>query len=232
MGKGIFVTGTDTEIGKTWVSRALIGALRQSGFRVSAMKPIAAGCESTPHGLRNEDALALMNATGLDLDYDTVNPFAFEQPIAPHLAAEHTGQSIDLDRIERAYERLSSQSDWIVVEGVGGWRVPLNVTQDLPSLVQRLDLPVLLVVGMRLGCLNHALLTADAIAGSGCRLLGWIANEMEPDLSESTALIKTLKARVAAPFLGHLPHLIQGGQVEHTAAIDLRLMLDLYQEVV
>lgn len=203
--RGVFITGTDTGIGKTVVACALVSALSERGLSVQAMKPIASGCERTPQGLRNEDALALQALTGAD--YQLVNPIAFEPAIAPHLAAEECGRPIDLDAIATAYRRLAAGAGWMVVEGAGGWRVPLDATRTMADLARALALPAVLVVGMRLGCISHALLSAEAIAADGVPLLGWVANVIDDADPRVPAQIETLRRRLPAPLLGTIPRL-------------------------
>lgn len=211
MTRGVFVTGTDTEIGKTVVSRLLVEALVRRGERVAAMKPVAAGCEPTAEGLRNDDALALMAAANVDADYGLVNPYALAPPVSPHLAAAEAGVGIDLARVESCYETLAASSSCVVVEGVGGWLVPLSAEATVADLARRLDIPIVMVVGMRLGCLSHALLTARAIEADGGRLLGWVANCAEPDDFGLEACIDTLAARIGAPLLEVVPRLGEPG---------------------
>lgn len=202
---GFFVTGTDTEIGKTVVSTGLIELLKQRGYRVAGMKPIASGCEHTPIGLRNEDALALMASANVDLPYQSVNPYAFEPPIAPHIAAMET--DIRLSVIHEHFQSMQGIADCIVVEGVGGWQVPLNNTETVADLAQLIGLPVVLVVGMRLGCINHALLTRDSIQQSGCRLVGWVANCLTEPMLQLEQNISSLEHRLDCPLLGVVPSL-------------------------
>ncbi len=197
--KGLFVTGTDTGVGKTRVAVALIHALRAQGLRVAAMKPVSAG--SVPGGL-NEDVVALMQAANVVADVHDVNPYAFADPIAPHVAAERAGVRIELDVIAAAFSRLAALADVVVVEGAGGWRVPLNDHEDVGDLAQRLDLPVVLVVGLRLGCLNHALLTAESITHRHIQWAGWIGNHADPEMAATDENIATLTARLPAPCLG------------------------------
>lgn len=205
MGRILFVTGTDTGCGKTFVGTALIHALRARGERVLAMKPVASGCDMTSDGLRNADALALQAAASAQLPYDRVNPVAFAPPIAPHIAAGEAGVHISLDAIIRNARELAAQCDVLVVEGVGGWRVPLTDAEDVADLALRLRAGVVLVVGLRLGCINHALLTAAAIEADGARLAGWVGNRLEPDMQHLQANLATLEARLGAPCLGHVP---------------------------
>ncbi len=175
---GIFVTGTDTGIGKTVVSLGLMQALQDQGLTVAGMKPVSAGCEQTAAGLRNDDAVLLQQQSSITLEYAAVNPYAFEPAIAPHLAARAAGVEIDLDVILTAYRALAARVDCVVVEGVGGWRVPLNERASVADLAAALGLDVCLVVGLRLGCLNHALLSAASIEAAGCHLAGWVANRL------------------------------------------------------
>ncbi len=202
----VYITGTDTGIGKTFSSCALLHALRQLGLRAVGMKPVASGCERTPEGLRNEDAVALRAASDPVPTYDDVNPFALPAPLAPELAAADAGVTLALDPIQAAFARLRTQADTVVVEGVGGWLAPLDATLDQSHLVQALQLPVVLVVGLRLGCLNHARLSAQAIAASGARCIGWIANEVDPQMARIDDNVAMLRMRLPMPYWGRLPH--------------------------
>jgi len=199
------VTGTETGIGKTVVSLGLMQALPDRGLSVAGMKPVASGCETTAAGLRNDDAVSLQRQSSIALDYDAVNPYALEPAIAPHLAARAAGINIDIGVIHDAYQRLAAQVDCVVVEGVGGWRVPLNDREEVADLAARLGLDIWLVVGMRLGCLNHALLTAMAIEHSGCRLAGWVANQLPPRMDSAQENINTLKDKLSSPLMGVIP---------------------------
>lgn len=201
MTKTIFITGTDTEIGKTHVARGLIRAATAAGLRVAPFKLVAAGCEDAGRGPRNGDAEALIAASGRDWDYATVNPYPLREPIAPHLAAADEGLRIDPDRIAACHAALAAEADLVVVEGAGGWAVPLGEELDFPALVAERDWPVLLVVGMRLGCLNHARLSAAAIARSA-RLAGWIANVLPPPQPRLSDNLRTLTAWLNEPPLG------------------------------
>jgi len=203
MQRSWFVTGTDTGVGKTLVSAALLTALARSGRRVVGMKPVASGCDATPHGLRSADAEALRVAGNVAADYEAVNPYALAAPTAPHLAAAAAGVQIDLGSLRAQYARLAARADDVVVEGIGGWLVPINRTETMADVVRALDLPVILVVGMRLGCLNHALLTQRAIAASGCRLVAWVANALEGGMPEGYG--EALTDRLGAPCLGIIP---------------------------
>ncbi|HZP65512.1 MAG TPA: dethiobiotin synthase [Rudaea sp.] len=202
----VFMTGTDTGVGKTFVSACLVQALNERGWRAAGMKPVASGCEQTPAGLRNEDALALAAASAGNPDYALVNPYALREPVAPHLAASSDGIEIAIEPIRAAFDTLRTNVQVLIVEGVGGWAVPLSPTLMQADLVRALGLPVILVVGLRLGCINHALLSARTIAADGCRLVGWIANRIDPAMARVDENLKTLEERIPAPCLGELPH--------------------------
>lgn len=197
MARAIFVTGTDTGVGKTVVAVALLRALAASGKRAAGMKPVSAGIDAGASV--NADVAALMHAGNVDMSVADCNPFAFAPAIAPHLAAADAGVAIDLAVIAAAYERLAERSDVVVVEGAGGARVPLDAQHDMLDIALRLRLPVLLVVGMRLGCLNHALLSADAIRARGLRLSGWVANCIDPQMRAAAANVSDLAARLGLP---------------------------------
>ena len=207
MAKGVFITGTDTGCGKTEITLGLMRQLQQKGLIVLGMKPVASGSEQTPEGLRNADARRIQQQSSLALRYVQVNPFAYAPPIAPHLAALEADRPIRIAPILNEYDRLTELADLVVVEGVGGWRVPLGPRLSLPDLVRALDLPVILVVGLRLGCINHALLTEESIRHAGLELRGWVANQVDPDMSALEANIETLRSRLDAPCLGEVPYL-------------------------
>ncbi len=206
MHDSVFITGTDTGIGKTFVSVALLHALRGTGLRAVGMKPVASGCVATAEGLRNEDALALQSASSGSPDYADVNPLAYAAAVSPHLAAAAEGRRVELAPVQAAYARLAACADVVVVEGVGGWLAPLSDTLVAGDLARVLGLPVILVVGLRLGCLNHALLSARAIAADGCTLLGWIGNRIDPAMLEPERNLDTLRTRLPAPCLGVIAH--------------------------
>jgi dethiobiotin synthetase len=171
------------------------------------MKPIAAGCTDSADGLRNDDAERIRAQASRQRPYAEVNPYAFAPPIAPHIAAQQSGAAIELGRIQRAYQSLAANADWVLVEGAGGWRVPLGPDLTLADLPKTLELPVLLVVGLRLGCLNHALLSAESILASGLPLRGWVANQVDPDMAAADANLDTLRQRLPAPCIGVVPWL-------------------------
>jgi dethiobiotin synthetase len=206
--RGLFVTGTDTEVGKTWVSVALLRALAAAGLATAAMKPIASGAIRQQGRLVSEDAVALADAATVAAADDDVNPYRFEPPVAPHLAAEDRDVVIRLEPIRDRAARLAVAADVLLVEGVGGWKVPLGpALEDVAALARGLDLPVVLVVGVRLGCISHALLTAEAIARDGCRLAGWVANRIAPETLLADRVVAAMAARIPAPLLGDIPQL-------------------------
>lgn len=205
--RGLFVTGTDTDSGKTLITLGLMRALSARGERVLGMKPVAAGAQAGPDGLRNDDALQLLAAGSFEVDYDTLNPYCFEPPIAPHIAAAEVGVEVDRDHLLDCRDRLAARCDRLLVEGAGGWRVPLNAELDMAGLARAFAYPVVLVVGMRLGCLNHALLTVDSIDAAGLRLAGWVANRVDPEMRRYDRNLVSLKTRIPAPMLGEVPWL-------------------------
>ena len=205
MKQGFFVTGTDTGVGKTLVSAALIHSLCDKGLRVSGMKPVASGCVETGHGLRNEDADQLLSAANVVADYDLTCPYRFLPPVAPHIAAEEQGVVISSDHIVECYQRLESSCDAVVVEGVGGWQVPLDEWKNLSDLAIELGLPVVIVVGGRLGCINHALLTAESVMASGLSVAGWVFNQIDPDMQQVDAVKETLQARMPGILVADIP---------------------------
>ncbi|MFV1997161.1 MAG: dethiobiotin synthase [Acidiferrobacterales bacterium] len=207
MSHGWFVTGTDTGVGKTLVAAALINKLANKGEQVVGMKPVASGCHNTGVGLRNPDAEILVAAANVKADYRDVNPYAFEPAVSPHLAAHEAGIKIELENVFKHFELLKQQSEIVVVEGVGGWMAPLGHVITNEHLAKSLGLPVILVVGLRLGCINHALLTAQAIEAAGLKLGGWVANTIDPDMERPTENVTTLRQRIPAPMLGQVPHL-------------------------
>ena len=205
--RGYFITGTDTDVGKTIIALGMIEKLQQQGDKVGVMKPISAGCKITHDGLRNSDAMQLQQQSNVRLDYHTINPYAFAPAIAPHIAAADAGVRVDLETIYQHYQTIAAQSDCVIVEGAGGWQTPLNDFQTIADLAKRLQLPVILVVGMRLGCISHALLTVESICATGLPLAGWVANQIQPEMSRLEENIATLQQRIDAPLLGHVPYL-------------------------
>ncbi|HEY7888087.1 MAG TPA: dethiobiotin synthase [Steroidobacteraceae bacterium] len=208
--KGLFVTGTDTGVGKTLVCAALTRALVTRGLRVAVMKPVASGSDPTTAGLRNSDALTLMAAANVPAPYEVVNPYCFLPPISPHIAAREAGATIDLALVRSRFDSLAAASDCVMVEGAGGWLAPIGDTASMADLAAALSLPVLLVVGLRLGCLNHALLTRDSLATRGVAFAGWIANAIDPHFDRPEENLATLITRLGAPPLARVPFLDRG----------------------
>lgn len=222
--RGLFITGTDTDAGKTLIAVGLMAALQRRGRSVLGMKPVASGCHRTAQGLRSPDALALAHQAGVLLDepaagvaegaaplagvrYDDINPYAFEPPIAPHIAAGRAGVEIEVGPIRDACRSLARQADWVLVEGVGGWRVPLGPSLAVSDLPAALGLPVVLVIGLELGCLSHSLLAAEGIRARGDRLVGWVATQVQRDMLAAEDNLATLAALLQAPCLGTVPWL-------------------------
>jgi dethiobiotin synthetase len=212
MARGCYVTGTDTGVGKTLASACLLHLLRARGLHCAGMKPVASGCTRQGDGAwRNDDALALQAASSAPRpDYALVNPYALPEPTAPQLAAARAGAAVELPPILDAYRRLAAERDAVVVEGVGGWLAPLSHGLDQSALVRALQLPVVLVVGVRLGCLNHARLTERALAGDGIAVLGWIGSVVDPGFTDSEQYGALLDDALAMPRLGWLPHSTDG----------------------
>lgn len=202
------VTGTDTEIGKTLVASSLLRALARTGVRAAGMKPVSAGAIWRDGRWHNEDVDSLATQSNLALPAELVAPYLFRQPTAPHIAAASEGQPISLSHILDCYRQIAQLAEAVVVEGVGGFRVPLDDSMDTADMAQRLGLPVVLVVGLRLGAINHSLLTVEAIAARGLHLAGWVVNTVEPDLLNTDATVATLAARIDAPMLGRVPRFL------------------------
>jgi dethiobiotin synthetase len=202
----VFVTGTDTGVGKTVVAAALVRALAASGARVAVMKPVASGARRTPQGLRSADALALLEASNVPASYALVNPFCFEPEISPHIAANDARISVDTGTIRANFDVLSARADWVVVEGAGGWLAPVGPALRMAELAQALGTPVLLVVGLRLGCLNHAQLTKLAIDSSGCRFAGWIGCAVDASFARAAANLDFLEQRLHEAPLAVVPY--------------------------
>ena len=218
MSHAYFLTGTDTEIGKTFVTCALLLRAGQLGLTAAGIKPVAAGTDAAG---RNEDVERIRAASNVELPADVINPYRFAPAIAPHLAAAEAGVSIDFARIAAACAVARQQADLVIVEGVGGFRVPLGVDRDSADLAVALALPVILVVGLRLGCINHALLTAEAIAARGLTLAGWVANRIDPDMARTDDNVATLRERLGAPLLGSVPRIASGHPADAAPCLDL-----------
>jgi dethiobiotin synthetase len=216
-----FIAGTDTGVGKTLVSCALLHAMAARGKRVAGFKPVAAGCDEDG---QNDDAKRLRAAGNVQASYEQINPYCFHDAIAPHLAACMAGVAIEFPRILVAYQELAVRADTVIVEGVGGFCVPLNDKQDSADLARQLGLPVILVVGMRLGCLNHALLTVRAIADQQLECAGWVANVLDADMPALQENIAAFRERIGAPLLGVVPHLAQADARAAAAQLNMELL--------
>lgn len=210
MSKRWFVTGTDTEVGKTVASCALLQAAKAAGWRCAGYKPVASGCEVTPEGVRNSDALALQRTASVWLPYQQVNPLAFIEPTSPHIVSAEEQRPISARQLSDGLETVAQQADWVLTEGAGGWFTPLSESLTFADWVVQEQLPVILVVGVKLGCINHALLTAQAIQASGLQLAGWIANGVLPAGKRHQEYMATLTRTIPAPLLGEIPHLPGG----------------------
>ncbi|AHG21659.1 dethiobiotin synthetase [Chania multitudinisentens RB-25] len=216
-----FVTGTDTEVGKTVASSALLQAACAAGLRCAGYKPVASGSETTPNGLRNADALILQKNSSVALDYAEVNPYVFAEPTSPHIASLEEGHPIALAQLSAGLRHLEQRADWLLVEGAGGWFTPLSEQHTFADWVQQEQLPVILVVGLKLGCINHALLTAQAIRQAGLILAGWIANAIIEPGKRHQEYLATLRRMLPAPLLGEIPYLPQIGQQALGQYLDL-----------
>ena len=219
MTSGFFITGTDTDVGKTTVALGLITALQDKGLSVGVMKPVSAGCELTSDGLRNEDAVLLMQKASVDFPYEIVNPYAFEPAVAPHIAAAEAGVEIDIEVIRQCYLDIAEKVDIVIVEGAGGWLVPINENETMADVVKALALDVITIVGIRLGCLNHALLTSQCIKASGLSHRGWVANHLSVATDRAAENINALRVRISAPLLDEVPYGDNPLQLENSARI-------------
>lgn len=215
-----FVTGTDTEIGKTLVAAALMHGLASQGLSVAAMKPVAAGTELQQGRMINEDVEALLAQATISIPPEQVTPYLWNEPIAPHIAAQNVGVVMRSQVVVDAFRQIQAVAQAVVVEGAGGFCVPLSDTEDMADMAQKLGLPVVLVVGLRLGCISHAVLTAQAIRARGLTLCGWVANTLDPAMPYLKENIQTLKRRLDAPFLGCVPWLAQADPVIAASHLD------------
>lgn len=205
MTKSYFITGTDTGVGKTCATVALMYYFKQQGQTVLGMKPIAAGCEWLDGQLKNEDALLLQENASLQLPYQKINPYAYELPVSSHLAGKKN--PVRIDTVVQRFNDLSNKVDVVLVEGAGGWLAPINEQEDIADLVKALDIPVIIVVGIKLGCINHAKLTFQAINNIGVKCSGWLAVCIEPNMLKADENIETLKKQISAPLLGIFPYM-------------------------
>jgi dethiobiotin synthetase len=227
--KTFFIAGTDTDVGKTLIAAGLLIAARTNGLTTAALKPLAAGCEKTDVGLRNADALLLQSVITEPLTYEQVNPIALEAAIAPHIAAQQEKRILSADRIAGFCRGSLNQADFTLIEGAGGWRVPLNPQETLADVVKILRVPVILVVGVRLGCINHALLTLEAIRNDGLQVAGWIANCIDADMLVLEENIASLAARIPAPCIGVVPWLDEVVPDAVASAFDPQSLAQLFQ---
>ena len=213
--KGYFIAGTDTGIGKTTAAALLLNQLNAEGKRTIGLKPVASGCDATAQGLRNADALILQQHASVTLPYDTINPYAFAPPIAPHIAAQASGVTLSVNDLVQKCQKIqrAHPTSTLLIEGVGGWCVPLNDQETMADFASALGLPVILVVGMRLGCINHTLLTWASIKQAGVPTAGWIANQIDPNLLAYQENIQTLKSRLDAPLRQVIPYTAIGARI-------------------
>ncbi|MGF1761939.1 dethiobiotin synthase [Aliivibrio kagoshimensis] len=202
-----FVAGTDTDVGKTVASKAILHAMAHNGIATIGYKPVAAGCEETEQGLRNSDALHLQKAATVECCYDEINPYALLNPASPHIAAEHDHIKIDYRKLSLGLEKLKKKSEVVLIEGAGGWRVPISKDDCLSTWVKQEKLPVVLVVGIKLGCLSHAMLTAESIINDGLEIVGWVANRINPGTENYAEIIEMLTDKIPAPKLGEIPYM-------------------------
>jgi dethiobiotin synthetase len=214
--RGVFITGTDTGVGKTVVAVGLVRGFVAQGLRIAVMKPVASGSEHTADGLRNDDALRLIAASNVAVPYESVNPYCFEPAISPHIAAKDIGVTVDRLHIRHTLDALAARADYVVVEGAGGWLAPIGGRETMAELAITLELPVVLVVGLRLGCINHASLTKLAIDSRGPRFAGWIANGIDPTLARGAENLAALERALAQPALAIVPF-----RSDESAALEL-----------
>ncbi|ORU89441.1 MAG: dethiobiotin synthase [Cycloclasticus sp. symbiont of Poecilosclerida sp. M] len=226
MKKGFFITGTDTEVGKTYVAVELMRLLSQRNKRVIGFKPVAAGAAEIDGVLMNSDACQLLAHSTPKPPYALLNPYCFKPAIAPHIAADATGETIEIEKIQSNYEQLEAMADVMVVEGAGGWATPINNKAGLDDVAKQLNLPIILVVGLKLGCINHALLTEAAIIQKGCTVIAWIGNEVLPAFKEKEANVLALKSRLQSPCLGVVSFQPGKQKSEPSEQINTQLLLD------
>ncbi|MBE4588220.1 dethiobiotin synthase [Vibrio navarrensis] len=225
MSRAFFVAGTDTDVGKTVASKAILHALAAREVKTIGYKPVAAGSEKTAEGWRNSDALHLQAAATVDVAYEDVNPYALELPASPHIAAKHEQVTIDYALLSDKLAQHKQNADVVLVEGAGGWRVPISDEESLSTWVQQEQLPVILVVGIKLGCLSHALLTAEVIKSDGLNLIGWVANRVNPGTEHYADIIEMLETRLAVPKLGEIPYIPKAKRKDLGKYIDVTALL-------
>ncbi|MBD1571711.1 ATP-dependent dethiobiotin synthetase BioD [Vibrio sp. S17_S38] len=222
----VFIAGTDTDVGKTMVSQALLRAFSEQGLSTSGYKPVASGSEMTDQGMRNSDALHLQSASTIELEYDVVNPYTLTMPASPHFAARTEGVVIEFDTLSLTLTQHKSAADIVVVEGAGGWRVPISEHEYLSTWVQQEKLPVILVVGVKLGCLSHAILTVEAIESDGLEVVGWVANRINPGTEHYAEIIRMLELKIKAPKLGEIPYLLGSKRKDANKYLDVSSLLE------
>lgn len=226
MSKGYFVAGTDTGVGKTSITTGLMQAMLMKGVKVAGMKPIASGCDDHDGVIRSEDTEMIMAQASVDLDYDLVNPYRVIPPVSPNIGAKLDGLEISISHITQCYEQIAAKADVTLVEGVGGWMVPISDTETMEDVAKALNLPVILVVAIRLGCINHAILTANAIRASGLEIKAWVANMPDRNLVEIPQVINTLQDHINAPSLGIVPPFIGSSRPTAFSFLEPQLLLD------
>lgn len=219
-----FISGTDTGVGKTWLTTGLMAALKKKGLVVAGMKPVSSGGTVSGADILNADALLIQRHCTNPISYDAINPYAFRTAVAPHIAARRSGVELDMAKILNAFKSLQGQSEAVIVEGIGGWRVPLSDAIQTTDLVRQLQLPVIMVVGLRLGCINHAILTAESMLMDGVELLGWVANHLSADLSAVDETISSISHSITAPLLGQIPHLHVHDADEIASCLDVSIL--------
>ena len=224
MSKGFFITGTDTDIGKTFTALALMQALQDKGYQTCGFKPVSAGYKVTHEGLINDDAARLQQASSSLLPYSVINPYAFEAPIAPHIAAAESNIAIEIAHIQSCFNQIAGLSDFVIVEGAGGWLVPINKHQTMADVALSLGLPVILVVGIKLGCLNHTLLSVQSILLTQLPLAGWVANHIIPECDSTRHNVQYLQQVINAPLLANFAYQTNQVTNDHISKIDLQLL--------
>ncbi|NOH71853.1 ATP-dependent dethiobiotin synthetase BioD [Vibrio pectenicida] len=227
MTNAFFVAGTDTDVGKTVASTAILNALAQKEIRTIGYKPVAAGCEKTEHGYRNSDALYLQMASTLEVEYEDINPYPLELATSPHIAAQREKVNIEYTVLSSKLSQHKKRADIVLVEGAGGWRVPISDRECLSSWVQQEKLAVILVVGIKLGCLSHAMLTVDAIEADGLKIVGWVANRINPGTEHYADIISMLENKISAPKLGEIPYVPSIKQKNLAKYIDISAILNV-----
>lgn len=225
-----FIAGTDTDVGKTVASKGILNALAEQGVSTIGYKPVAAGCDETPEGRRNSDALHLLEAATQNTAYEDVNPYALMLPASPHIAAKHEAVVIEEQVLSQKLAQHKQGCDLVLVEGAGGWRVPVSDDDYLSTWVKKEQLPVVLVVGIKLGCLNHAILTAEQIRADGVELVGWVANRVNPGTEHYADIIQMLESKMAVPKLGEIPYLPQVKRGNLAKYIDVKPLMGLMQK--